>query len=194
MTATIIFFALFFVSRDAQAQSETPKVEVGGHFALLRLPRNQQGFDTTARGGGVRGTFNLTSGIGLEGEVNFFSDLNSTGFIIDSPAVLGLFGLKSGLRSEKVGVFAKARPGFLRFEEKIDPNVIFIAPPPVPQNPHFALDVGGVLELYPSRRIVVRFDLGDTIIRFRYRRFLLDENHFTKHNFQFNAGIGVRFF
>jgi hypothetical protein len=193
MTAAIIIFVLCFVSRDTQAQSEVPKVEIGGHFSLLRLPRNQQGFDTTAMGGGVRATFNLNSGIALEGEVNYYPELNSTPIIIESQAVVGLFGVKTGWRSEKMGVFGKVRPGLLRFEEKPDPKIIFIVPPPVPQNPHFAIDLGGVLELYPSRRFVVRFDLGDTIIRFRYRNFLVVEDRFTRHNLQFNAGIGVRF-
>jgi hypothetical protein len=193
MTSAIIIFVLFFVSRDTQAQSETPKVEIGGHFSLLHLPRNQRGFDRTAMGGGARATFNLNAGVALEGEVNFYPELNSNPIILESQAVVGLFGVKAGWRSEKMGVFGKVRPGVLHFDEKIDPTIVFIVPPPVPQNPHFALDLGGVLELYPSRRFVVRFDLGDTIIRFRYLNFLLIEDRFTKHNLQFNAGIGIRF-
>jgi len=50
----------------------------------------------------------------------------------------------------------------------------------------FALDLGGVIEFYPSRRFVLRVDLGDTVIR-------NSQPGRTSHNFQFGAGIGIRF-
>ncbi len=193
LTVMAILFLVIFAGPDTRAQSDPPKVEIGGQFSLLRLPRNKQGFDTTATGGGVRLTFNLNSALALEGEVNYYPEVNPISILIDSPGVVGLFGVKAGWRREKVGVFAKVRPGFIQIEEKIDPSLVFVVPPPVPQNPHFALDLGGVLEVYPSRRLVVRFDLGDTIIRFRYLNFLSLEDRFTRHNLQFNAGIGIRF-
>ena len=63
------------------------------------------------------------------------------------------------------------------------------------------MDVGGVVEFYPSSRIVTRFDFGDTIIRYgEYRREsfvasvpFLSRPPETKHNFQFSAGVGFRF-
>ncbi len=194
LTAAIIFFAFFSISPDVQAQTEPPKVEIGGHVSVLHLQGKQQIFEKTAVGGGLRGTFNLNAGLALEGEVNFYPEINSNPIIVDSKAVTGLFGVKAGWRSKKMGFFGKIRPGLLHFEEKIDPRIVFITTPPVPQNPHFALDLGGVLELYPTRRVIVRFDLGDTIIRFRYRSFLIGDRSFTNHNLQFNVGIGFRFF
>lgn len=181
-------------SHPAQAQSEVPKVEIGGHFSLLHLPGNTRGFDTTATGGGARATFNLNANVALEAEVNYYPEINPRRpIILDSPAVTGLFGVKAGWRGEKAGLFGKARPGLLHFEEKLNPNIIFIIPPPTPDNPHFALDLGGVLELYPTRHVVVRFDVGDTIIRFRYGSPLMGDSRFTQHNLQFNAGVGFRF-
>jgi len=35
---------------------------------------------------------------------------------------------------------------------------------------YFSMDVGGVVEFYPSRRIVTRPDIGDTIIRYGISR------------------------
>ena len=35
---------------------------------------------------------------------------------------------------------------------------------------YFSMDVGGVVEFYPSRRIVTRLDIGDTIIRYGISR------------------------
>ena len=66
---------------------------------------------------------------------------------------------------------------------------------------YFSLDVGGVLEFYPTRRIVARFDGGDTMIFYRsfeFPVFFFPVQTFTApsetlHNFQFNAGVGFRF-
>ena len=74
---------------------------------------------------------------------------------------------------------------------------------------NFAVDLGGVVEFYPSRRIVTRFDIGDTIIRYKDLKFNITPvcpinpalpcinqvplpGH-TSNNFQFSAGIGMRF-
>jgi hypothetical protein len=63
----------------------------------------------------------------------------------------------------------------------------------------FTIDTGGVLELYPSRRTVVRFEAGDTAIRHPSR---FGQNFITgavelmpakfTHNFQFTAGVAFR--
>jgi len=50
-------------------------------------------------------------------------------------------------------------------------------------NTDFSLDVGGVIEFYPSKLVTVRFDVGDTIIN----------RSFVTHNLQLCAGIGFRF-
>jgi hypothetical protein len=62
-----------------------------------------------------------------------------------------------------------------------------------------ATDIGGVVEFYPSRRLVTRFDVGDTMIRnsgYQAPQFgggLARTPASITHNFQFNAGIGFRF-
>lgn len=123
--------------------------------------------------------------------------------------------MKAGKRFERVGIFGKVRPGFVRFG-RISRGVALATP--VPQRPafvdvldsqtDFAVDLGGVVEFYPSRRIVTRFDIGDTIIRYRERiegvpggnvstgqpvlgSLLLPAA--TKHNLQINVGVGFRF-
>ncbi len=52
-----------------------------------------------------------------------------------------------------------------------------------------AFDLGGVIELYPSRRVVVRVDAGDTIIRFNRN----GVGDLISHNFQLSTGVGFRF-
>ena len=70
----------------------------------------------------------------------------------------------------------------------------------------FAFDLGGVAEYYPTRRLVLRFDIGDTIIRQSLPDVIIPsgpppgsvilpapDRTSTKHNLQINAGVGFRF-
>ena len=167
-------------TKNAQAQStsETPKVEVGAHYTLLRF----SDFGTVSDNGvGGRVGYNLSDNFGLETEFNFFPQerLNfANGSSIDSRRMQGLFGAKYGVRSEKFGIFGKIRPGFIRFGEgDITPGV---------SATEFALDIGGVFELYPTRPVALRFDVGNTLIRYGAR-------DFTSNNLQISTGVALRF-
>ena len=70
---------------------------------------------------------------------------------------------------------------------------------PVETNYYPSLDVGGVVEFYISPRWMARFDIGDTMIRYREIRlegftqpFILQPGQ-TRHNLQLSSGIGFRF-
>lgn len=215
---TAALLCLLVNIRDTLAQSDTPKFEVGAQFSTIRLgdfdPGNElirqrfpnivppRRIDRAEPGLGGRFTFNLTGMVALEAEANFFPrDENpATGFSGGRKTEY-LFGPKIGLRSKRIGVFGKVRPGFVRFERF--PTIFLVSQGPSSVNigetdgeaaNFFALDLGGVAELYASHRIVVRFDLGDTIIHYRKRS---DPNDlapaYTRHNLQFNAGVGFRF-
>ena len=110
------------------------------------------------------------------------------------------------MRGEKVGVFGKVRPGLMRFGKvfKTVRECTRIDPTPLPEDcfvpeNRFAIDVGGVLEYYPTSQSVVRFDVGDTIIHTRRKSiifspvFAQDIPSRTDHNSQFNIGVGFRF-
>ncbi len=172
---------LMVPAQNAQAQSETPKVELGAHYTLLRI--RDFGLDNaTDSGVGGRLTLNLTDNFAVEGEFNFFPTerINFSNFSssFDSKRTQALFGVKSGIRSESAGVFAKFRPGFMRFSGGATGV----------SDTEFTMDIGGVLELYPSRSVALRFDVGDTIIRF---------SNFVgapyTHNLQFSTGVALRF-
>ncbi len=124
-------------------------------------------------------------------------------------------GIKAGKRLDKVGIFAKARPGFIYaskgdLQPRANTACIAIFPPPAGCSETIsktspAFDLGGVVEVYPTKRTIVRFDVGDTIIRLGERNVSGSFNLFpsfvtvlrvpaeTTHNFQASIGIGVRF-
>ncbi|MCI0488004.1 MAG: porin family protein [Blastocatellia bacterium] len=175
--------ALFvaFDSRDALAQSDGPKVDLGAQFSVIRF----RDFDTTDAGFGGRIGYHFNDYISVEAEFNYFPD-DKDGFFEGGRKTQGLFGIKTGVRSEAAGIYGKIRPGFVRFSRDFDTFE--------DAKTDFALDVGGVLELYPSESSVVRFDLGDTIIRVGERLSPFGPTaSFTSHNFQFSIGVGFRF-
>lgn len=212
---------VFFSLQQAQAQAEdAPRFEIGAQFSSLtiREPSFSNDFRTEPGFGG-RVTFNFTDYLAAEAQVDFYpNDNGRSSEFAGGRTTTGLFGVKAGKRFERFGVFGKARPGFVRFERTlsgfiVDPNT---SPSqfPVIQPEHrsrteFATDIGGVLEFYPTRRIVTRFDIGDTIIRYQERTIMfptffpgpppttgvvfITRPNETKHNFQFSAGIGFRF-
>jgi hypothetical protein len=62
----------------------------------------------------------------------------------------------------------------------------------------FAMDVGGVFEFYPVERLILRADLGDTIIKYPERVVTnfprqVRVNGGWKNNLQLSFGVGWRF-
>jgi len=191
ITFCVLLLLTLIPHKPVIAQQEEPKLEVGAQFSVIG---RGNGGDATSIGGGGRLTFNLTRYLALEGELNYFP---STGFI-DLRRFQGQFGVKSGLRFDRFGVFGKVRPGFINTKYDVQtfciqtvcsPNGVctqiflpFCSPITIADT-GFSLDVGGVLEFYPAKRVIVRFDVGDTVV-----------NHsFATHNLQLGAGVGFRF-
>lgn len=206
--AAFALLSLFCSSQHTtQAQAEVPRFEVGGHFTSLSL----SDFETTEPGVGGRLAYNVTNNIALEAEINVFPRERE---FEGGQKVQGLFGTRIGVRRERFGLFGKVRPGFVRFNNLMlapgpfaCPGGICQTPPPPPQTfseTNFALDIGGVVELYPSRRTIIRFDVGDTIIRSNSDQIILipfSESPLvpqsfirsTSNNLQISVGIGFRF-
>lgn len=238
LTIAVAVFSLSLnVGRTYAQADESRRVEVGGQFSVFNVSNGRASVTTTVQclvppcptrtsfsedgetepGFGARIGYHFTPNFAVEAEGNFFPrEREFAGGRVSQ----GLFGVKAGKRFEQVGVFAKARPGFVRFSEgdlRPRPNTACVAvfPPPIgcfesKPRTHFAVDVGGVLEYYPSSRTLIRFDAGDTIIRLREHRvpIVLDPQSDTgaparvvvglapsetTHNFQGTIGFGVRF-
>ena len=232
-------------SRTTNAQSpgvDGHKFEVGGQFSVLNNSVVSEVTATpvvcvttpcptiisfsksrkTPPGFGGRFGYNVTDSLALEAELNFFPKADSFGqpeAFNNGNLIEGLFGVKAGKRFEKLGVFGKARPGFL-YASKGDlqpiPGVLCgaIFPPPAgcfetTSKNSFAFDFGGVVEFYPTKRTLIRLDVGDTIVRLAERNVsgilsplaglsptrlvVVSVPAETTHNLQASAGIGFRF-
>ena len=202
---------LLLVQFEALSQSqEVPKFEVAAEFTTFE--RDEFGGQRTEPGFGGRITYNINRIFSVEGAGYFFPkscfDCVNNGRVTE---VLG--GVKVGKRFEKWGIFAKARTGVASFSRGAF-NVVptgtgGVFPFQLEFNRvnAFAADIGGVLEFYPSKRIVTRIDAGDTIMHFTRRTtnglvfdsaggatlFPFVRPSRTTHHFQFMTSVGFRF-
>src|ERR1041384_3730739 len=210
----LIFAALIICcARLSSAQTPVERIELGAQFTSFTLfPPSREGFqppNVTEPGFGGRFTYNLTKRIAIDSELNFFPNKNVFQFLGERRALQGQFGVKMGKRFKKFGVFAKARPGFFSVGDvffyepgaSLDSGFGFSIPNArIARRTHLTADLGAVLEFYPSRRTIVRFDAGDTMVRYgpSFEPISFDPAHLTsvpakiKHNFQFTAGVAFR--
>jgi hypothetical protein len=202
----VLLVSIVAYGQIASAQSNTPRFEAGGQFSAIRADNSpgstftlgfRSGNERTDIGGGGRFTVNLSRYLAFESEVNLFKEklvLSSPALTLSRTKVEGVFGAKAGIRKDQFGFFAKLRPGFMRFSR--DTNCPGCD---VHANYEFALDAGGVVEYYPSRRFVVRLDAGDTMIFLEEKRAPVEgfaqlfQSATVVHKFQLSIGAAVRF-
>ena len=219
-TLSFVTLAIVLVCTTGKAQdSEAPKFEAGVQFTLLTVNQPTPGLccfmplgDSNSywkSGIGGRLTYNFNEFLAAEATVNYFpeSRIDPEFFRLrpEGKIYQGQFGAKAGKRFDRAGIFAKARPGFVGFT-KVNQLVNSTQPITftsfrVERETYFSMDVGGVVEFYPSRNTVIRIDAGDTIIRYgtlRTPTFILaqpvhERAPETRHNFQLVTGFGFRF-
>ncbi len=228
-TAAAALTLLLLISSEVPAQENGYRYELGGQFSSLSLSKlgEQEPFLMEEReppGFGGRFTYNLTNNIAFEAEVDFFQGHRENFGIPHGHMTQGQFGVKAGKRFTKLGFFGKARPGFVRFNRVSkfsgSRTIVFInmygaeVHQEIPEfgydeETYSSVDVGGVVEFYPSRRLTLRFDAGDTVIRYGVVREsardvcvisapycpanVFERPPETRHNLQLSVGVGVRF-
>jgi hypothetical protein len=208
----VLLMTVIIISGVVAVQAQTtdiPKFELGADFTTLSIHSTQ-----THPGVGGRITYNLNRHVAVEGAGYFspgscdFCIGETTGHITE-----GLFGVKAGHRFKKIGVFGKVRPGFIRLE-KGDFEFVPTGDTAFPFNFRFkprtnlAVDVGGVFEYYPWRRIFFRFDFGETFNHYpaqtiqsftvdpatgAFVPFTFTVPAHTRRIFQMISGVGFRF-
>ena len=171
---------------NKQDDRNTPRFEFGGQLYSVGSE------DVSDAGAGGRFTYNLSRYFALDTEVN--ASLNVGDETIGVNGALVFAGVKVGRRFNDVGIFAKARPGFTTsFTRQTGPGFFDSERVTKP-----ALDLGVVLEYYPSKHSVIRFDASNVIIGFGDD--LIEEVRCpcprrigTKNSLYLSIGYGFRF-
>lgn len=186
----------------AGAQDTEQRYELGGlvtYTFLREIGTRDVGVGTDSGGLGGRLVYRAFPLLDLETEFNFLPGNSAT----SGNHLQGFFGVKTGKRWKQGGIFLKARPGFIHFRR--DPfgvpkpgSSIFSTERATSTEPD--IDLGGVVEYYTARGLILRFDLGDSVIYYARRtvrtsQFLppFEAGGFTTHNWQGSFGISFRF-
>lgn len=180
-----VLFALLICASVTCAQDELPKFEAGAQMSILRLKEIRE----NPVGVGGRFHYNFHRSFALDNEVNYFPENPSGNF----GETLALFGVRAGKRWDQVGVFAKARAGVIHFGGSFFDLRLS-------EKTHPAFDVGGVLEYYVGRRVILRFDASDLIVPYGDTTIvtgLLPPIQLmrlgTQHNLHTSVGVAFRF-
>jgi hypothetical protein len=192
---------LSLAASETRAQASHERLEISTQYTSLHLSIT----DSTEAGIGTRLGYNINDYLAVEAEGNYFPRYSLGNDSLDDKAQ-GLIGVKAGRRYGRVGAFGKLRAGVVNFYGlRIREGLCVFNPETSicragPRSPsRFAMDAGAVIEVYPIRRLIVRADVGDTMIRFKDDSLLDDRGIRVRapdgisHNFQFTLAVGFRF-
>lgn len=171
----ILFLLMWPVTAVAQ------KYEVGLQLTGLHLHK----IDEAPFGIGARFHYNLLPVVAADVELTHYPE-NPSGNFGETGA---LFGFRLGRHFDPFGVFVKARAGVIHFGGdyftlRLDQRTLPI------------VDIGAVIEYYPTPHTFLRIDAGDSVIYYGSARLFNRPNPDalgTVHNFQPGFGFGLRF-
>jgi hypothetical protein len=139
----------------------------------------------------------------LDSDVLFFPQSRSTGGPHDGGEILqGLFGVKGGIRRNHYGFFGKVRPGFNSYSQAVTSASDNGSAPTsytYGRSTNVVLDLGGIVEFYPSERSTLRLEAGDTHICYSDRTVNVNgvptnyPGGGLQHSIEFIVGYGWRF-
>ena len=186
ITAVFQVIGLALILQNVTTAQSADRFQAGVQFTGFHINQLDEG----SVGIGGRIAYDLLdegAALSLEGEFNYFPQ-NPSGNFGESQF---LTGVKAGFASERFGLFAKLRPGFVHF-----------AGGDFAERNHgtatdFALDAGGVLEYRLSGRTALRLAWGDTMVFFPKPVFTgsstTPKPAGLTHNLQGSIGVMFRF-
>jgi hypothetical protein len=191
-------------SRSARA-NHPPKeplfgrTQLGMQYSTLNLPMDREGCPScrvTSSGVGMSFGYRILPWLAFDSQGNFFP--GGGGFGEKGNATEGLFGAKLGRPFNSWGIFATMRPGVIHYDKVLSAA----APNQYGSVNRFAFDVGATFEYYVSKRGAVRFEIGNTLVRYLTDQVdprqplisVLSPDYIVTHsNFHFGTGYLVRF-
>lgn len=190
---------LVLLSTMGRALAEEGRIEIGTHLATT----SRHELDTTDLGFGGRFGFRASSLLGIEAELTFYPSDAPAGLPVSTSRLEGLFGVRIGPRFDRFSIFGKVRPGVVRFGSAPEPVAcILIYPPPLScvlaeGQTVAALDLGGGIEVYPTKRSLLRVDVSDLLLRYPGPAINREGEVFTDRfwgsNLRLTFGAGLRF-
>jgi hypothetical protein len=181
------------------ASQPAQKLDVGLFNAMNIKSTAVGSFVSADHGSGAWLSWNFSRHFSWDTAAAFLPSLHDEMIQDGGDSVTVFSGLKAGIRSKRIGIFADVRPGaivFSRTISSIETNPVFSAP--WGKSGDFALDTGGVFEVYPWRRLILRADVGEGSIFYGPRTVPEAgyEIHYAAHELSsvlLQFGVGYRF-
>jgi hypothetical protein len=191
-----------FLSTVGTAQEQPTKFEVGPFFTYLRIPDSDPINAQNQAELGGRFSWNFARHFALDAELEAspFRTTNLRTSYQGGYLSQGFAGVKSGKRWNRFGIFGKFRAGFNSYSGAIiqaSQNGSLILTFGRRTDPSF--DIGGIFEFYVSRRVLLRYDLGDAIIHYNSSSVMgpggqaIPVPSEVRNNFQFSTAVAFRF-
>ena len=168
----LIFGVAYRLGKLRENPREGPvsgKLEFGPQLTTTLIQRRLSGTGVqTEPGFGGFASYQIFRFLYADGSLMYYPRDSLPGFQDGGTLFQGVFGLKGGVRRSRLGLFGKARPGFVRSSNVVQGFTQTAPGSGVPSGAifgtyhTFAMDLGGVIEVYATRRQLLRFDLGDT--------------------------------
>jgi hypothetical protein len=176
-----------------------PRWSLGMQFTALNLPMDREGCPACRKytpGAGFTFDYRVSRFVSFDSEYNLFPGTGKTGKSGGAQEVLA--GLKVGRTFRSWGLFSQVRPGFIHFDKTLVPG----SSTDYESTTRFALDLGGSVEYYASRRSTFRFNLGTTLVHYETGNpdpmqppvtVLSSKYYATQGNFHIGSGYAFRF-
>jgi hypothetical protein len=141
------------------------KLEIGPQFTTTLIERriSATGVQTEPGVGGFA-SYLVYRFLYADGALIYYPRGATPGFQDGGTLFEGLFGLKGGIRRDRLGLFGKVRPGFARSSSVVTGFTSSGGSVRETLDTYhtFAVDFGGVIEIYTTKRQLIRVDVGDT--------------------------------
>ena len=169
------------------------RFEIGPLFSYLRVPDSGAISAQNQAEIGGRFSWNFARHFGLDAEIEAspFRTTNLTTSYQGGYLLQAFIGFKAGKRWNRFAAFGKFRQGLDSYSgvikgiESINPLTFQFGRRTDP-----SFDLGGILEFHVSRRMLLRYDFGDTIIHYNSGSGVPSV---VKNNFQFSTAMAFRF-
>lgn len=198
--SVLVLVACASPSLQSQDNSKPTRFEAGPQITSVVHGNNGSANNEFLFGG--RFTFNVYRWLGIESEWGFTPQEVTIG----GRANQFLFGPKVGIRHEKFGTFIKARGGFSSIGNVLKAVDVSTSSQTFGRQTNPVIDLGGVIEVYPAKRWILRYDFSDLVTQHNNNAIItfppplctvavctFQAPDSVSHSFQFSTGISYRF-
>jgi hypothetical protein len=151
-------------------EPERSPVDVGILFSLQqRVHEDGAGQILPNRGGGAWGSWNLSKYVSLDTTAFYSPQDDKFAFPQDGGRdLMAVWGIKGGIRRDRLGCFAAVRPGMMQFSRTNHYQDFYVNPPVIlnAKTTDYVMDVGGVVEYYAARHFLLRADVGNGYVHY----------------------------